>query len=57
VLRSALGALRALPGSGRSLRVEKIDGVPPQEAPQRAVMEQCGFVRDYRGWVLEARGA
>ena len=41
------------------LVVEQIDGVHPGESEWRELLRECGFVPDYRGWVLDGarRGA
>lgn len=54
-------ALRALarrgPGRARSVVVETIDGRPAGEAPYAEALERAGFVRDYRGWIPDPKGA
>ncbi len=58
-LEDALGALESLPRAGRRrlLVVEKIDGVPVLESPLRPLLARRGFVADYRGMTLDARGS
>ena len=51
---AGLAALRALVSDGRlrALQIERIDGLPIAESPQRELLEAAGFQPSYRGWLL-----
>ncbi len=53
----ALDLLRQLPPGTRrrSLRIELIDGHAAQDSTLKPLLQQAGFVTDYRGMVLERR--
>ena len=55
VREAAFAALHAIPRGTRrgALRIEKIDGLPVDESPQRDALIDAGFVSDYRGLVKE----
>ena len=50
-LEAAMRALHRLPRAGRRslLTIHKVDGVPVSDSPHYALLQACGFERDYRG--------
>ncbi|HET7676876.1 MAG TPA: hypothetical protein VFK38_03415, partial [Candidatus Limnocylindrales bacterium] len=54
----AIAALAGLVADGRlrSLRIERVDGIPVAESAARAALEAAGYRPTYRGWALRAGG-
>ena len=46
---AAITALESLAANGRSLTVERIDGIPASESPHATAFHEAGFVTGYRG--------
>ncbi len=49
VLGRAIEALKRV--GGRSLVLERVDGVPTDDSPLRELLRAHGFASDYRGWI------